>query len=79
MNDSRDFQVVESVCSGQSHVSSQPVFFPYLFKSGGMQSRSLGMPSRNDGPPSIWHTWYTIAAKKITVLTHYRLVVLELI
>ena len=28
MNDSRDFQDAESVRSGQSHVTSQPVFFP---------------------------------------------------
>ena len=44
MNDSRDFQDAESVRSGQSHVTSQPAFFP------------LGMPSRNEGPPSIWDT-----------------------
>ena len=28
MNDSRDFQDAESVRSGQSHVTSKPVFFP---------------------------------------------------
>ena len=28
MNDSRDFKDAESVRSGQSHVTSQPVFFP---------------------------------------------------
>ena len=28
MNDSRDFQDADSVRSGQSHVASQPVFFP---------------------------------------------------
>ena len=28
MNDSRDFQDAESVRSGQSHVTSQPMFFP---------------------------------------------------
>ena len=56
MNDSRDFQDAESVRSGQSHVTSQPVFFPPHPDPGGMQSRSLGMPSRNNGPPSIWDT-----------------------
>ena len=56
MNDSRDFQDAESVRSGQSHVTSQPVFFPPHPDPGGMQSRSVGMPSRNDGPPSIWDT-----------------------
>ena len=56
MNDSRDFKDAESVRSGQSHVTSQPVFFPPFRDPGGMLSRSLGMPSRRDGPPSIWGT-----------------------
>ena len=56
MNDSRDFEDAESVLSGQSHVTSQPVFFPLFQNPGGMLSRSLGMPSRRDGPPSIWDT-----------------------
>ena len=56
MNDSRDFQDPESVRSGQSHVTSQPVFFPPHPVPGGMLSRSVGMPSRKDGPPSIWDT-----------------------
>ena len=31
--------------------------FSHFFKIlGGMLSRSLGMPSRNNGPPSIWDT-----------------------
>ena len=55
-NDWRDFQDAESVRSGQSHVASQPVFFPPFQDPGGMLSRSLGMPSRNNGPPSIWDT-----------------------
>ena len=49
MNDSRDFQDAESVRSGQSHVASQPVFFPPHPDPGGMLSRSLGMPSRKNG------------------------------
>ena len=56
MNDSRDFQDAESVRSGPSHVASQPAFFPPVQDPGGMLSRSLGMPSRNNGPPSIWDT-----------------------
>ena len=56
MNDSRDFQDAESVRSGHSHVTSQPVFFPPFQNPGGMLSRSIGMPSRKDGPPSIWDT-----------------------
>ena len=56
MNDSRDFQDAESVRSGQPHVTSQPVCFPPHPDSGGMLSRSLGMPSHKNGPPSIWDT-----------------------
>ena len=56
MNDSRDFQDAESVRSGHSDVTSQPVSFPPHPVPGGMLSRSIGMPSRKDGPPSIWDT-----------------------
>ena len=56
MNDSRDFQDAESVRSGHSHVASQPVSFPPHQVPGGMLIRSIGMPSRKDGPPSIWDT-----------------------
>ena len=56
MNDSRDFQDAESVRSGHSHVTSQPVSFPPHPVPGGMLSRSFGMPSRKDRPPSIWDT-----------------------
>ena len=56
MNDWRDFQDAESVRSGQSHVTSQPVFFTPHPDPGGMLSRSLGMPSRKNGPPSSWDT-----------------------
>ena len=33
MNDSRDFKDAESLRSGQSHVTSQPAFFPPFAKS----------------------------------------------
>ena len=56
MNDSRDFKDAESIRFGQSHVPSQPAFFHYFRDPGGMLSRSLGMPSRSDGPPSMWDT-----------------------
>ena len=56
MNDSKDFKDAESVRSGQSHVTSQPVFFTPFPVLGGMLSRCLGMPSRKNGPPSIWDT-----------------------
>ena len=54
MSDSRDFPDAESVRNGHSHVANQPVSFPPHPVPGGMQSRSIGMPSR--GPPSIWDT-----------------------
>ena len=53
MNDARDFQDAESVRSGQSQLTSQPMFFPPHPDLGGILSRSLGMPSRKNGPPSI--------------------------
>ena len=56
MNVSRDFKDADSVRSGQSHVISQPAFFPHYPDPDGMPSRSLGVPSRNDKPPSIWDT-----------------------
>ena len=56
MNDSKDFQDAESVRSGNSHVTSQPVFSPPHPIPGGMLSRSFGVPSRREGPPSIWDT-----------------------
>ena len=55
-NDSRDVGDADSVRSGQYHVASQPVCFSLHPDLGGMLSRPLGMPSRNDGPPSIWDT-----------------------
>ena len=56
MNDSRDFKDAESIRSGHSHVTSQPVSYTPHPIPGGMLSRSIGMPSRNDGPPSIRDT-----------------------
>ena len=56
LNDSKDLKDSESVRSGQSHVTSQLAFFPPVRNPGGLLSCSLGMPSRNDGPPRIWDT-----------------------
>ena len=56
MIDSKDFQDAESIRSGNSHVTSQPVSFPPHPIPGGMLSRSVGMPSRREGPHSIWDT-----------------------
>ena len=56
MNDSRGFQDAESVRSGHSHVVSQLVSFSLFRDPGGMLSRSVGVPSRNDGPQRFWDT-----------------------
>ena len=56
MNDSRDLKDAESVRSGQSHVTSQPAFFPPFQNPGGMLSHFVGMPSRKKGPPDILDT-----------------------
>ena len=54
MNDSNDFQDAESVRSGNSHVTSQPVLFPLHPKSEGMLS--FGTTRLKERPPSIWDT-----------------------
>ena len=56
MNDSRDSQDAESIRSGNSHVTSRPVSFPPHPIPEGMLNRSIGLPSRREGPPSIWDT-----------------------
>ena len=56
MNDSKDFQDAESVRSGNSHVTGRPVSFPPRPIPEGMLGRCFGVPSRRDGPPSIWDT-----------------------
>ena len=56
MNDSRVSKNAELVRSGQSHVTTRPAFFPPFQNPGGILSRSLGLPSRSDGPPSVWDT-----------------------
>ena len=56
MSDSKEFQDAESIRSGNSHVTSRPVSFPPYPIPGGMLSRSIGMPSRREGPPSILDT-----------------------
>ena len=56
MNDSKDFQDVESIRNGNSHVTSRPVSFPPHPIPEGMLCRSIGKPSRREGPPSIRDT-----------------------
>ena len=50
------FKMLNQSAVGNSHGASQLVSFPPHPIPGGMQSRSTGMPSRRDGPPSIWVT-----------------------
>ena len=57
MNDSKDFQDCESIRSGNSHGTIRPVSFPPPPIYGGMLSSSFGVPSRREGPPSIWDTY----------------------
>ena len=57
MNDSRDFQDAEAVCSGQSHVTtSQRVFFPPHSDPDGMLCRSLGM-AQQWAAKYLGHAW----------------------
>ena len=56
MNDSKDFQDAESVRSGNSHVTSQPMLFPKHPIPEGLLRPSFVSPRRNEGPPDIWET-----------------------
>ena len=56
MNDTKDFQDAESVRSGNSHVTSQPMLFPKHPIPEGMLRQSFVSTSRREGPPSIWDT-----------------------
>ena len=56
MNDSKDFQDAESVRSGNSHVTSQPMLFPKHPIPEGMLRPSFVSPRRKEGPPDIWDT-----------------------
>ena len=56
MSDSKEFQDAESIRSGSSHVTSQPVSFSHHPFSEGTPRHSFVTPSRREGPPSIWDT-----------------------
>ena len=56
MNDSQDFQDAESVRSGNSHVTNQPMLFPKHPILEGMLRPSFVSPRRKEGPPCIWDT-----------------------
>ena len=56
LTDSQDFQDAESVRSGNSHVTSQPMLFPKHPIPEGLLRPSFVSPRRKEGPPSIWDT-----------------------
>ena len=53
-NDFQDFQDAESVRSGNSHVTSQPMLFPKHPAFEGLLRPSFVSPRRKEGPPNIW-------------------------
>ena len=57
-NDSKDFQDAESVRSGISHVTSQPMSFTAHPILEGMLRPSFVSPRRKEGPPCIWDTCF---------------------
>ena len=56
MNDSKDFVDAESICSGNSHVTSPPGVFPKHPLLEGLLRPSFVSPRRTDGPPNILDT-----------------------
>ena len=56
MSDSEDLQNAESVRSGNSHVTNQPMSFPKHPAFEGLLRPSIVSPRHTDGPPNIWHT-----------------------
>ena len=60
MNDSKDFQDAESVRSGNSHATSQPVLFPKHPIPEGLLKPLFVTPRRKEGLPDIWETFLKI-------------------
>ena len=56
MSDSKDFQDAESVRSGNSDVTSQPMLFPKHPILEGLLRPSFVSPRRKEGLPDIWDT-----------------------
>ena len=56
MNDSRDFRDAESICSGNSHVTSPPGLFPRHLPFEGMLRPLFSSQRQNEEPPNIWDT-----------------------
>ena len=56
MNDSKDFQDAESVHSGNSHVTSQPMLLPKHPPFEGLLRPPFVSPRRKEMPPFFWDT-----------------------
>ena len=56
MNDSRDFRDAESICSGNSHVTSPPGLFPSHPPFQGMLKLAFISQRQTEEPPNIWDT-----------------------
>ena len=56
MNDSKDFTDAESICSGNSHVTSPPGLFPRHPPFEGMLRPSFISQRQTEEPPNIWDT-----------------------
>ena len=56
MNYSKDFQDAESVRSGNSHVTNEPMVYPKHLIPEGMLRPSFVSPRRKEGTPCIWDT-----------------------
>ena len=55
-NDSKDFQDAESICSGNSHVTSPPGLFPKHPPFQGILRPSFISQRQTEEPPNIWDT-----------------------
>ena len=56
INDSKDFQDAESVRSGNSHVTSQPMLLPKHLAFEGLLRPFFVSPRRKEGPTDFWDT-----------------------
>ena len=54
MNDSRDFRDAESICSGNSHVTSPPGLFPRHPPFEGFLKPAFISQRQTEEPPNIW-------------------------
>ena len=57
MNDSKDFRDAESICTGNSHVTSPPGLFPRHPPFEGLLKPAFISQRQTDGPPNIRDTY----------------------